>query len=59
MAPPQDFIDYPRPEEGPKVEYTVNAQQNPVLRGLPLLIASHLYAQISLAAHSLAPLTGS
>ncbi|KND91218.1 Fatty acid amide hydrolase [Tolypocladium ophioglossoides CBS 100239] len=41
MSPPGNtFAHYPEPVEGPAVEYAPNPAKNPVLRGLPLVVAS-------------------
>ncbi|KAL6413544.1 hypothetical protein AUP68_03059 [Ilyonectria robusta] len=42
MAPPTAFADYPEPNEGPDTKYNPKIDQNPVLRGLPLVIGANL-----------------
>lgn len=42
MAPPSSFLNYPEPIEGPDVKYKAKVEQNPVFRGLPLLIGANM-----------------
>lgn len=42
MAPPSDFINYPDPIEGPEAKYKSSPEDNPVLRGYPLLLGGNL-----------------
>ena len=46
---PQDhdtvrFIGYPKVIEGPEVPYSFSVKSNPVLRGIPLVVAAAVYA---------------
>lgn len=45
MAPTQRFANYPGAKEAPEAafEYDKSADQNPVLRGLPLAIVSNVF----------------
>lgn len=38
------FLGYPQPREGPEVPYSVTVKLNPVLRGIPLVVAAAVYA---------------
>ena len=38
------FFGYPQPREGPEVPYSVTVKSNPVLRGIPLVVAATVYA---------------
>lgn len=44
MAPLGGFANYPKPEEGPDTGYVQREDHNPVLRGIPLVIGSEMYA---------------
>ncbi|KAK7430138.1 hypothetical protein QQZ08_003323 [Neonectria magnoliae] len=46
MAPPAAFADYPEPKEGPEVKYDPKFAQNPVFRGLPLVIGANVISKI-------------
>ncbi|KAH8734769.1 amidase signature domain-containing protein [Ilyonectria robusta] len=46
MAPPTAFADYPEPNEGPDTKYNPKIDQNPVLRGLPLVIGANLISRV-------------
>lgn len=43
MAPPESFANYPDVVQGPDTGYARREEQNPVLRGLPLVIGAALY----------------
>lgn len=40
MAPPRRFADYPGAKEATDISYRTEEGQNPVLRGLPLVIGA-------------------
>lgn len=42
MASTTGFIDYPEPIEGPDDAYKPKEENNPVLRGVPLVLFSRL-----------------
>lgn len=42
MAAPQPYIDYPKPKEGDDLSYVFPNDNNPALRGLPLVLAAAL-----------------
>lgn len=48
MAPPSAFANYPKPVEGPAAEYAPQPGKNPVLRGIPLLVASGIVSRSAL-----------
>lgn len=39
---PSDFADYPKPVEGPSVNYDPKVEANPVLRGLSLVAGANM-----------------
>lgn len=43
MVSPNDFVNYPKPVEGPETKYAPPPAKNPVLRGYSLVAASALY----------------
>ncbi|KAF5680790.1 amidase [Fusarium heterosporum] len=43
---PSDFADYPKPVETPAATYNPKVDNNPVLRGLPLVIGANLFGFI-------------
>jgi len=43
MAAPRNFVNYPKPREGPAGTYVREDDKNPPMRGLPLLIGSSMY----------------
>ncbi|KAM4058564.1 amidase [Hirsutella rhossiliensis] len=45
MAHPAAFDHYPDPVEGPAAQYDPDAGKNPVLRGLPLMLAGELISR--------------
>ncbi|KAF4978946.1 hypothetical protein FZEAL_4743 [Fusarium zealandicum] len=46
MAPPSDFADYPKPVEGPDVKYAPKVENNPVFRGLPLVLGASVISNV-------------
>ncbi|KAF4466586.1 amidase [Fusarium albosuccineum] len=46
MAPPSSFADYPQPIEGPDVKYVPKIENNPVFRGLPLVIGANIISKV-------------
>lgn len=42
MAPPESFADYPKPVEWPATPAQGPPMENPVLRGLPLVVGANL-----------------
>lgn len=43
LNPPADFLGYPTPQEYTAHPYVPRTSENPVLRGLPLVIGSEAY----------------
>ncbi|KAH7155572.1 amidase signature domain-containing protein [Dactylonectria estremocensis] len=46
MAPLSDFADYPEPIEGPESKYIPKAENNPVFRGIPLVIGASIISKV-------------
>lgn len=46
LPPPKDFLSYPDVEEIVSPKYEPRKDANPVLSGLPLVIASSLYVRL-------------
>jgi hypothetical protein len=46
MSPFTLFANYPQPIEGPRTKYVVKEENNPVLRGIPLVIGASLCVQL-------------
>jgi hypothetical protein len=43
---PSDFADYPKPVEAPAVTYNPQVENNPVFRGLPLVIGANIISKV-------------
>ncbi|KAF7555058.1 hypothetical protein G7046_g6644 [Stylonectria norvegica] len=46
MAPSAAFADYPEPIEGPDVKYNPKVENNPIFRGLPLVIGASVISKV-------------
>ncbi|KAF4971791.1 hypothetical protein FSARC_1484 [Fusarium sarcochroum] len=43
---PSDFADYPKPVEAPAVSYNPKIDNNPVFRGIPLVIGANIISRV-------------